>query len=78
MVNTMNLEIVARDGIVFSDDVEMVTFPGSEGQLGILPQHIPFMTQVVPGEIIVHKGPRIGFSQWARGWLRSGATACRS
>ena len=56
MVNTMKLEIVAPDGIAFSDDVEMVTLPGSEGQLGILPQHIPLMTQVVPVEIIVHKG----------------------
>jgi F-type H+-transporting ATPase subunit epsilon len=59
MVNTMKLEIVAPDGIVVSDDVEMVTLPGSEGQLGILPQHIPLMTQVVPGEIIVHKGASV-------------------
>ena len=34
----------------------MVTLLGSEGQLGILPRHVPLMTQVVPGEIIVHKG----------------------
>ena len=45
MVNTMKLEIVAPDGIVVSDDVEMVTLPGSEGQLGILPHHIPLVTQ---------------------------------
>ena len=56
MVNTMKLEIVAPDGIVVSEDVEMVTLPGSEGQLGILPQHIPLITQVVPGEIIIHRG----------------------
>jgi F-type H+-transporting ATPase subunit epsilon len=33
----------------------MVTLPGIEGQLGIYPQHVPLITQVVPGEIIVSK-----------------------
>jgi len=56
MVSILKLEIVTPDGIVVSEDVEMVTLPGSEGQLGILPQHIPLMTQLIPGEIIVRKG----------------------
>ena len=52
---TLKLEIVTPDGTAFSEDVEMVTLPGSEGQFGVLPQHIPLMTQIVPGEIIVRK-----------------------
>ena len=52
---TMKLEIVTPDGTAFSDDVDLVTLPGSEGQLGVLPQHIPLMTQIVPGEIIIRK-----------------------
>jgi len=52
---TLKLQIVTPDGVVFSDDVEMVTLPGSEGQLGVLPQHISLMTQIVPGEVIVRK-----------------------
>lgn len=55
MANTLKLEIVTPDAIVFAEDVDMVTLPGSEGQLGILPQHVPLMTQIVPGEIIVRK-----------------------
>jgi F-type H+-transporting ATPase subunit epsilon len=55
MVSTLKLQIVTPDGIAFSDNVEMVTLPGSEGQLGILPQHVPLMTQIVPGEMIVRK-----------------------
>jgi F-type H+-transporting ATPase subunit epsilon len=34
----------------------MVTLPGVEGQMGVLPQHIRLMTQMVPGELIVRKG----------------------
>ena len=55
MGTTLKLEIVTPDGTAFSDQVDMVTLPGSEGQLGVLPQHIPLMTQIVPGEIIVQK-----------------------
>jgi len=33
----------------------MVTLPGVEGQMGIYPRHVPLMSQMVPGEIIVHK-----------------------
>lgn len=55
MENTLRLEIVTPTGTAFSEDVDMVTLPGVEGQLGILPMHIPLMTQMVPGEIIVRQ-----------------------
>jgi F-type H+-transporting ATPase subunit epsilon len=56
MTNTIKLEIVTPEATVYSDDVEMVTLPGVEGQMGVLPQHIRLMTQMVPGELIVRKG----------------------
>ena len=37
MANTLKLEIVTPDGKVYSEDVEMVTLPGVEGEMGILP-----------------------------------------
>lgn len=55
MVNTINLEIVTPEGKAYSERVEMVTLPAIEGQIGILPQHVRLMTQLVPGEMIVHK-----------------------
>jgi F-type H+-transporting ATPase subunit epsilon len=55
MDNTLRLEIVTPDATVYSEDVDMVTLPGVEGQMGVLPQHVPLMTQMVPGEIIVRK-----------------------
>jgi F-type H+-transporting ATPase subunit epsilon len=56
MAATLKLEIVTPEAVTFSEDVEMVTLPGIEGELGIYPQHVPLMTQVVPGEITVRKG----------------------
>ena len=56
MAATLKLEIVTPDAKVFSDDVDMVTLPGVEGEMGIYPQHVPLMTQLAAGEIIVRKG----------------------
>lgn len=58
MAGTLKLEIVTPEGTAYSEDVDMVTLPGVEGQLGILPLHVPVMTQMVPGEIVVHKDGR--------------------
>jgi len=51
----LKLEIVTPDGTIYSEDVDMVTLPGVEGELGVYPQHVPLMTQMVPGEISVRK-----------------------
>jgi F-type H+-transporting ATPase subunit epsilon len=55
MDNTLRLEIVTPDATVYSEDVDMVTLPGVEGQMGILPRHVPLMTHMVAGEMIVRK-----------------------
>ena len=52
---TLKLEIVTPEAKIYSDDVDMVTVPGIEGELGILPQHVPLMTQLQPGELKISK-----------------------
>ena len=56
MADTLKLEIVTPETTIYSEDVEMVTLPGSEGEAGIYPNHVPLMTQVHAGEIIVSRG----------------------
>ena len=56
MASTLKLEIVTPEAITFFDDVDMVTLTGSDGEMGILPQHMPLMTQLVSGEITANKG----------------------
>ena len=55
MSTTIRLEIATPEAMVYSDDVEMVTIPGVDGQMGVLPQHTRLMTYLVPGEMIVRK-----------------------
>ena len=56
MAATIKLEIVTPEAKTYSEDVDMVTLTGTEGEMGILPQHMPLMTQLVAGEIIAKKG----------------------
>jgi F-type H+-transporting ATPase subunit epsilon len=56
MAQTLKLEIVTPQATVFSEDVDMVTLPAVEGQIGVYAQHVHLITQIVPGEIIVNKG----------------------
>ena len=52
---TLKLEIVTPEAKIYSEDVDMVTLPGIEGEMGIYPMHIPLMTQIAHGEIIARK-----------------------
>lgn len=56
MAATLKLEIVTPEAKVYSEDVDMVTLPGSEGELGVYPLHVPLMTELACGEVNVRKG----------------------
>jgi F-type H+-transporting ATPase subunit epsilon len=53
---TLKLEIVTPEARIYSEEVDMVTLPGVEGEMGVFPMHIPLVTQIAHGEIIARKG----------------------
>jgi F-type H+-transporting ATPase subunit epsilon len=69
MPETLTLEIVTPEGVQRYDGVELVTLPGIVGEMGIYPQHVPLMTQMVPGEIIVRKDGRDVFIATGEGLI---------
>ncbi len=52
----IHLEIVTPEKRAYSDDVDSVVLPGSEGELGILPHHAPLISQLGVGELRIRKG----------------------
>jgi F-type H+-transporting ATPase subunit epsilon len=52
----LHLEIVTPERLAYEDDVDMVTVPGIEGELGILPHHAPLITTLGAGELRIRKG----------------------
>jgi F-type H+-transporting ATPase subunit epsilon len=55
---TLKLEIVTPEEKIYSEDVDMVTLPGAEGELGVYPKHVPLLTTLKPGELRVIKDGR--------------------
>ncbi|MDA9962092.1 ATP synthase F1 subunit epsilon [Opitutales bacterium] len=53
------LEIVTPDAKVFSEAVDAVGLPTSEGRMHILPHHVPIIAKLKAGEIKVHRGKEI-------------------
>lgn len=50
------LEIVTAERSVYSDEVDLVVAPGTEGELGILPRHAPLLTALSYGDLRIRKG----------------------
>ena len=58
MENYFKTEIISPEKIIFSDDVNMVTLPSYEGDIGVLKDHISIITFLRPGIIKVQKNDK--------------------
>jgi F-type H+-transporting ATPase subunit epsilon len=52
----LQLEIVTPERLAYSDEVDSVQLPGSEGELGVLPRHAPLISTLGVGELRIRKG----------------------
>lgn len=50
------LEIVTPERLAYSDTVDSVVLPGSEGEMGVLPHHAPLLATLGVGELRIRKG----------------------
>jgi F-type H+-transporting ATPase subunit epsilon len=51
MADKILLEVVTPEKTVLSEMVDIVVAPGEEGEFGVLPNHIPFLTKLKVGEL---------------------------
>lgn len=66
----LNLEIVTPEKIVFSGKVDYLVAPGTEGIIGVLPKHIPFLSRLEPGELkVVREGQKTIYMALAGGFI---------
>ena len=61
MEETIHLDIVTPEKVIFSDSVDMVTAPGTLGEFGVLPGHADFITSIEIGEVCIKKGDKSYF-----------------
>ena len=55
---TIHVEVVTQERRVFEEqEADIIVLPGSEGEMGVLPNHAPLLTTMGYGELVVRKGP---------------------
>jgi F-type H+-transporting ATPase subunit epsilon len=69
MAHKLKLEIVTPDAVAYSEEVDMVTIPAAEGEIGVYPQHVPVLAQIVPGEVVARKDGRDYFLAVGEGFV---------
>lgn len=52
---SFTLDIITPDGVIYKDDVNEVMLPTPQGQITILPHHIPLFAKLIEGEVIIKK-----------------------
>jgi len=68
----LTLEIVTPEARVYADTIDSVVIPTAEGEVGILPGHIPLLSQVEHGELRVTKGTETLFLAISGGFVEVG------
>ena len=56
MADKIRLRVVTPSRMLLDEDVDEVTAPGELGEFGVLPNHIAFLTTLVPGELSYKQG----------------------
>jgi F-type H+-transporting ATPase subunit epsilon len=51
MANTIHVDVVSAESLIFSGEAEFVALPGEAGELGIYPKHTPLITRIRPGAV---------------------------
>lgn len=51
MANTIHVDVVSAEEMIFSGEAEFIALPGEVGELGILPGHTPLITRIKPGAV---------------------------
>ena len=67
-MDKVNLEVVTPARVVLRRDVDMVVLPGSEGEFGVLPGHIAFLSGILPGELRYTDGNEKGYVSLSSGF----------
>jgi F-type H+-transporting ATPase subunit epsilon len=51
MANTIHVDVVSAEELIYSGEAEFVALPGEQGELGIYPKHTPLITRIRPGAV---------------------------
>ena len=56
---SFNLQIISPEKTLFDESIEMVIIPGTEGDIGVLSNHMPLITSLRLGNIYIYKDKKV-------------------
>jgi F-type H+-transporting ATPase subunit epsilon len=70
MADKIKFQITTPEHVVFEDEVDEITLPTQQGEIGILPHHIPLVSLLSAGEIRIKKGSEIIYMAVSGGFIQ--------
>lgn len=67
----LHFEIITPEKTVFSEEIDSLTLPTEEGEITILPGHIPLVATTKPGEITIKSNGKIHHLAVMRGLVET-------
>lgn len=65
----LNFEITTPEGVVYKEEVDQVTLPTQQGEITVLPNHIPLVAILKPGELKIVKNKEEEYLACAGGYI---------
>ena len=50
-MSTIHVDVVSAEESIFEGEVEFISLPGEQGELGVYPRHTPLITRIKPGTV---------------------------
>jgi len=69
-MSNLSLKIVTPEKEVLDEEADQVNLSTTQGELGILPNHVALMAKLVPGELKIRKGSKISHFAIGEGFLQ--------
>ena len=69
MAGKLNFEITTPERVVFSEEIDEVVLPTPQGEVGILPNHIPLVSLLSAGELRIKKGGETTYMAVSGGFI---------
>lgn len=73
----LHFEIITPERLVYKDEIDSITLPTGEGEITILPFHIPLISTVVPGEIMIKKDNKTHHMAVMKGFIETSENRVR-
>lgn len=73
----LRIELITPERTVFEGDVDSVSLPTPDGEITVLPHHIPLLSIVVPGSVTIRRGREVQLFAVSRGVIEVTGTTVR-